>query len=656
MHRPAMSLFVVAIALLAILLVGCSDETAPTSTATHTPEPTSTSTPEPTPVVLGQCQNGMTLQPGEGCTYTGGGTPPATVVLSVTLDGSICREGSRPKLESGNISINIGNLRLCGTAGFERDDAFQSDIVVNSNADGSWTYYKSAPSASPTDALIPTAIPTQTPTATPTPVPTATPTPEPTPQPTAIPTPTPVPTAMPTPEPTPQPTATPASTPLPTATPRLTATPGPTATPWPTATPEPTANPTAAPVVTLPVPTKVPIILGDLNWESAQLQNRIAQYIIEHGYGHPTSVVPGTTALLFDGLQRGDIDVFMEVWLPGQKQAWDKALSEGEVLEVGRSLGSDWQSAFVIPAYLQQQYMDLDSIEDLKDPQFKRLFQTTESGDKARLVSCPVTWACARTNAAQIAGYGLEDHVHVVNPVSEAARNADLYGAYERREPWLGYQWGTNDPALTLDLIRLEEPAYSDECWSTTKACAYEDATILIAVNTDLPVEAPGVVAMLGKWDFNIEVYRAVVRWQSAAGVTDPTSTAIWWLESNPEIWSAWVTDEAVANVQTALDRGETAAGWSRVRTLPDSAAAPTPTATPNNDGPGGICRVGLIVGPGENCTYPGTSTEFSVDPSGSGRFLFFHRRNRNRRPQHDHQRGHVLLQGQQAGRRNLDH
>ena len=266
--------------------------------------------------------------------------------------------------------------------------------------------------------------------------------------------------------------------------------------------------------------------------------------------------------------------------MPYQKLVWDKALSEGEVLEVGKGL-VDWQSAFVIPAYLQEQYPDLDSVEDLKAPQFKKLFQTAESGDKARLVSCPINWVCERTNAAQIAGYGLESHVHIVNPGSGAALNTDLYGAYERREPWLGYQWGTNDPALELDLVRLEEPAYSDECWSTTKACAYEDPTILIAVNSDLPLEAPDVVAMLGNWDFNIDVYKAAVKWRSATGVTDPTSTAVWWIENNLEIWSAWVTDEAVASVQAALDRGESVAGLPGATTTHIPTATPTPVPSP---------------------------------------------------------------------------
>ena len=38
----------------------------------------------------------------------------------------------------------------------------------------------------------------------------------------------------------------------------------------------------------------------------------------------------------------------------------------------------------------------------------------------------------------------------------------------------------------------------------------------------------------------------------------------------------------------------------------------------------GGDCYAGLVVGPGESCTYPGTSEEFWVDASGRGHFIFF--------------------------------
>ena len=35
-------------------------------------------------------------------------------------------------------------------------------------------------------------------------------------------------------------------------------------------------------------------------------------------------------------------------------------------------------------------------------------------------------------------------------------------------------------------------------------------------------------------------------------------------------------------------------------------------------------CHAGLVVGPGQRCTYPGTSQEFWVDDSGRGHFIFF--------------------------------
>ena len=314
--------------------------------------------------------------------------------------------------------------------------------------------------------------------------------------------------------------------------------------------------------VQAPEGPKETIVFGDLNWSSALLQNRIAQYIVEKGYGYPTDVKFGATLPLFQGLKNGDTDVTMEIWLPNQNEAWNAAREEGAVLSVGQSLGKDWQSAFVIPAYLQEQYPELDSVDDLKDPQYKELFATAETGDKARLVSCIIGWACETVNAAQVEGYGLSDHVEIINPGDGAALNADLYGAYEREEPWLGYQWGTNDPALILDLVRLEEPAYSDACWNADKACGYQDATVLIAVNPNLPGEAPDVVQMLRNWDFNINIYKEVARWQGDNPDADVKATALWWLNNNADVWGEWVTDEAAEGIQAALSAGEEAEGW----------------------------------------------------------------------------------------------
>ena len=307
---------------------------------------------------------------------------------------------------------------------------------------------------------------------------------------------------------------------------------------------------------------KETIVFSDLNWTSAQVQNRIAQYLVEKGYGYPTDVVFGATLPLFQGLRRGDSHVVMEIWLPNQAEAWMEAQAAGEVVSLGESLGKDWQSAFVIPAYLAEQYPDLDNVEDLKEARFQELFATAETGGKARLVSCVTGWACEEVNAQQIEGYGLSDHVHIINPGDGAAANADLYGAYEKGEPWLGYQWGTSDPALVLDLVRLDEPAYSDECWFGSKACAYKDATILIAVHPDLTARAPGVVDMLRAWDFDVDAFSEVAAWQRDNPDADANDAALWWLNSKSDVWTTWVTDEAATDIQSALEARETPDGW----------------------------------------------------------------------------------------------
>ena len=309
---------------------------------------------------------------------------------------------------------------------------------------------------------------------------------------------------------------------------------------------------------------KESIVFSDLDWSSAQVQNRIAQYIVEKGYGYPTAVISGASLPLFERLRRGDTHVTMEIWLPNQEEDWIEAQAAGEVILVGPSLGKDWQSAFVIPAYLQEQYPDLDSVDDLKDDRFKNLFVTAETGGKARLMSCISGWACAKINVAQVNGYGLSDHVHIVTPDDADALDADLYSAYEKSEPWLGYQWGANDPALLLDLVRLEEPAYSDECWATNMACAYEDATILISVHSSLPTRAADVVEMLRAWKLDINLYKEVAIWQRDNPEAGTNDAALWWLRARADLWSGWVTGNAAVDIQAALDADEIPDGWPK--------------------------------------------------------------------------------------------
>ena len=315
-------------------------------------------------------------------------------------------------------------------------------------------------------------------------------------------------------------------------------------------------------MVEAPEGPKDTIVFSDLNWTSAQVQNRVAQYIVEHGYGYPTDLVFGGTLPLFEGLRKGDTHVTMEIWLPNQEIGWNEALEQGTVVSVGTSLVGDWQSTFVVPAYIAEQYPDLKTPQDLMKPEYQELFATDDSRGKARLVACVPGWSCELVNDEQIESYGLTDFLHVIKPGSQDAMFSEIFGAYERQEPWLGYMWGTGDPAIKLDLVLLEEESYSDECWAAGKMCHFADSLVLIAVHNSLLPRAPDVVGFLQNWDFGVPAYNKVFLWSSENDAT-PEETAIYWLENNHDSWMSWVTEEAAEKVAAALDSGVmTAEGW----------------------------------------------------------------------------------------------
>ena len=312
-----------------------------------------------------------------------------------------------------------------------------------------------------------------------------------------------------------------------------------------------------------PAPDKSTIVFGELNWESAQTQNRIVQYIVEHGFGYPTELESGAGVPLIHGVRNGRVDVLMEIWLPNQAEMWADAIEAQEIVDLGTSLGSDWQSSFVIPRYLQEQYPELDHVDDLRSPRYQRLFATADSGGKAELVGCVVGWSCWDINRQQVQAYDLDNYVHVTEPGATEGLYSSIRNAYEKREPWLGYMWGSADPALELDLVRLEEPPYNERCWDAQRSCGFPDSTIFMAGSLNLADSAPEVADFLKRWSFDFTQWSSIRSWRTANPNSSIEDAAIFWLVQYHSVWTEWVSDDEVARgVERALEGGVRAEGW----------------------------------------------------------------------------------------------
>jgi len=299
---------------------------------------------------------------------------------------------------------------------------------------------------------------------------------------------------------------------------------------------------------------KPTIVFSDLRWQSARLQNRIAMFIVEHGFGYRVDQISGETLVLWDNLLDGDSLVTMEVWLPNQQEAWDQAIFDGTVIPLGKSLDVNWQG-FVVPTYLLNfsALRDVREIPDQLDtfvPLEKRTKKYTL--EKVTLVTCPFDTECHKINQAKIQAYGLEGYVEVVVPSTLSALQESLEKAYSNKEPWLGYMWGPSRLSNELDLTILEEPEYTKECWAATKGCAYPTAQVLVAVHPSMLSIAPEVVEFLRKWDFTARRQTGTELWMSNNDATTEEA-ALYFLNARPTVWTEWVPEDVAKRVKKAV-------------------------------------------------------------------------------------------------------
>jgi len=308
---------------------------------------------------------------------------------------------------------------------------------------------------------------------------------------------------------------------------------------------------------------KPQLVFGDASWASIQVHNRIAGFIVEHGYGYPApKYVFGESLPTLQGMGKGDIDVLMEIWADNYKEAWNKLLNEGKVKDLGSNFPDSTQGWYV-PTYMikgdpergiEPVAPDLKSVEDL--PKYWELFKDPEVPTKGRFHQSPPGWKCTEINEIKFETYGLSEYYNLFSTGSQTALAASMVSAYNKGEPWVGYYWEPTWVMGQLDMTLLEEPPYDEETWDENYGCAYPPSTVLIGINSELEEKAPEVVAFLKKYETTTAQVNAALAYMHNHG-DDVEAAAIWFLKEYPDTWEKWIPEDVAAKVEKALDEVE---------------------------------------------------------------------------------------------------
>jgi glycine betaine/proline transport system substrate-binding protein len=298
-------------------------------------------------------------------------------------------------------------------------------------------------------------------------------------------------------------------------------------------------------------PTKGTLVFADLLWDSALFHNRVAGFILEHGYGYDIEYIPGVTIPLFAGLAAGDIDISMEIWVENQLKAYLDAVAAGAIVDLGMNFPDSTQGWFV-PTYMIEDG-DLPenvSVSDLAD--YWELFKDPEDPTKGVFYAGDPGWECVGIDVEKMEAYGLDEYYNYFITGSGDTLGASMVAAYEKHEPWFGYYWKPTFLMGQLDMTQVGEPPYDEEAWATNKGMAYPADRIDICVNASLLDRAPEVVAFLQNYEtMAVMIARALVYMEE--NEVEHEEAAIWFLQEYESVWTEWVDADIASKVKAAL-------------------------------------------------------------------------------------------------------
>ncbi|GAJ09964.1 unnamed protein product, partial [marine sediment metagenome] len=119
-------------------------------------------------------------------------------------------------------------------------------------------------------------------------------------------------------------------------------------------------------VLLVPGCAQKPVIrLYDGQWGSLCVNNAIAEFIIEKGYGYPVEVVVGNTIVMKEVIVKGEIDLNLEMWQQNFIDWYNEQIQKRSIVNLGITY-EDSSQFFIIPKWVAEEY-NIKAVFDMKN-------------------------------------------------------------------------------------------------------------------------------------------------------------------------------------------------------------------------------------------------------------------------------------------------
>lgn len=258
---------------------------------------------------------------------------------------------------------------------------------------------------------------------------------------------------------------------------------------------------------------KKEITLAYVAWDSEIASTNVVKEVLESKLGYEVEMLQVDAGPMWAGIADGSADAMVAAWLPGTHASYLEQY-QNDIVDLGPNM-SGVKIGLTVPAY-----MDIRSIEDLKDPEAARSLNNQIVGIEP---GAGIMMAAEKA----LAEYDLKDMKLLES--SSAAMTQELQKAYDGQKPIVVTGWTPHWMFAKMDLNYLDDP----------KGVFGGEEQIHTIVRKGLDEDMKDAYTFLDQFEWT-EADMGVVMVDILEGKS-PEEAAKAWVEANKEKVDAWV-------------------------------------------------------------------------------------------------------------------
>ncbi len=291
------------------------------------------------------------------------------------------------------------------------------------------------------------------------------------------------------------------------------------------------------------------IVIGVPNWPSVDATGYILKAVLEDNLGLEVEIQNGNNAVVFEAMDKGDMHVHPEVWLPNQQNLHDTYVMDKSSVAMNPN-GVPGIQAMCVTKHTADT-LGVKSITDLSKPEIANQFDSNGDG-KGEIWIGAAGWASTKIEQIRAKSYGYDQTLDL-QEMDETLALSNLDAAIQQEKPFVFFCYTPHHMFQLYDLVMLEEPEYDPDKWiihqptdnpnwleDSSAGVAWKVAMLHIHYAKSLEETHPEAASILSKVNLTSDQVAEMVYAKIVEGKSSP-DLAREWVDANGDTIDEWL-------------------------------------------------------------------------------------------------------------------